>query len=284
MKRLVEAGLSLKKARVRFGLAYSYLVQKAQWQGWKLCYSGRPRTKDYAEATRRRIQQAKEETQYAEAEAELERKATILTIDLREAQNLTNRVLSTHSMKLKTMLSELSVKVAESLYTTEMRPKDVALTLVSLKVVGEHLHRWSEEPSVAQTEQKKNWAINIPLQCTPRERLKELAIASNGAVAPEPMHKDLSGGLFPNRPEHAPAGGDGLDDRKGDPKEPAKEKKKMRPVCTKTVMRGRRLNTGTLNRNLTRSCAHRFPFHQSRRRTKTASKNNVKPYSKTSPA
>ena len=192
MKRLVEAGLSLKKARVRFGLAYSYLVQKAQWQGWKLCYSGRPRTKDYAEATRRRIQQAKEETQYAEAEAELERKATILTIDLREAQNLTNRVLSTHSMKLKTMLSELSVKVAESLYTTEMRPKDVALTLVSLKVVGEHLHRWSEEPSVAQTEQKKNWAINIPLQCTPRERLKELAIASNGAVAPEPMHKDLS--------------------------------------------------------------------------------------------
>ena len=93
-----------------------------------------------------------------------------------------------------------------------------------------------------------------------------------------------SGGLFPNRPEHAPAGGDGLDDRKGDPKEPAKEKKKMRPVCTKTVMRGRRLNTGTLNRNLTRSCAHRFPFHQSRRRTKTASKNNVKPYSKTSPA
>src|SRR6516225_7778597 len=192
VRRLVEAGLSLKKASVRFGLAYSYLVQKAQWQGWKLCYSGRPRTKDDAEATRRRIQQAKEETQYAEAEAELERKATILTIDLREAQNLTNRVLSTHSMKLKTMLSELSVKVAESLYTTEMRPKDVALTLVSLKVVGEHLHRWSEEPSVAQTEQKKNWAINIPLQCTPRERLKELAIASNGAVAPEPMHKDLS--------------------------------------------------------------------------------------------
>ena len=119
VRRLVEAGLSLKKASVRFGLAYSYLVQKAQWQGWKLCYSGRPRTKDYAEATRRRIQQAKEETQYAEAEAELERKATILNIDLREAQNLTNRVLSTHSMKLKTMLSELSLKVAESLYTTQ---------------------------------------------------------------------------------------------------------------------------------------------------------------------
>ena len=123
------------------------------------------------------------------------------------------------------MLSELSVKVAESLYTTQMKPKDVAVALVALRSVGEHLHRWSEEPSVAQIEQKKSWAINIPLQCTPPERLKELAIASNGGSAPEPVHKAQSGGPFPIRPEHVGAGGDGPDHEKGDPKKQGGEKK-----------------------------------------------------------
>jgi hypothetical protein len=156
VRQLVERGLSLKKTSQRFGLAYSYLVQKAAFEGWKLCYCGRPRSRDYADSTRRREQMAREQAKYAEAQTELEREASVVVIDLKRAENLTHRVLATHSSRMKTLLSELVVQTAEELRDGEVKPKDRALAMVALKTVSDRLYGWDKEPDIHQLERARS--------------------------------------------------------------------------------------------------------------------------------
>jgi hypothetical protein len=100
VRLLVERGLSLKKVSQRFGLCWSSLVHRAQREGWKLCYSGRPLGLDYAESRRRREQAALEQRRYEEAQAALEHEASLLVIDVRKAELLTEKVLKQHSVRI----------------------------------------------------------------------------------------------------------------------------------------------------------------------------------------
>src|ERR1700746_2165267 len=78
VRLLVERGLSLKKVSQRFGLCWSSLVHRAQRENWKLCHRGRPRSRDYAESSRQRELLAREQADYDEAQAALQREAGVL--------------------------------------------------------------------------------------------------------------------------------------------------------------------------------------------------------------
>jgi len=236
VRSLVEAGLSLKKAAKKFGVSYSGVQARSALEGWKFHGRGRPRIiRDHADELGR-VELAKKEALHREAQAALEREAGVVTIDLKRAENLTHRVLATHSAKLKVMLSELVVQTAEDLRSPEVRPKDRALALASLRSVCDRLYGWDREPDIGEMERAKHplRMIDLDLIATPPEKLKELALAKlareNGSL--ETVHEGLQGGPLP-RPEHAPAGGDGLDDRKGDPNELEGEKQDFQERSTK---------------------------------------------------
>lgn len=186
---LVERGLSLKKTSLRFGLAYSYLVQKAAWEGWKLCYSGRPRGRDYAEGRRQREQMAREQAQYDALQEELQREASVLVIDVRKAELLTEKVLKQHSVRLKVALSEWAVRTAENLQRSEVRLRDQAAAMLAIKAVGNQLYGWDREPDLkrmkrpgtsyaaAEPAENPTGAVNLALINTTPAQLAEMAKA-----------------------------------------------------------------------------------------------------------
>jgi len=70
VRRLVEKGLSLKKASQQFGLSFSHLRERAALEGWQFHGRGRPRALDYADQ-RQREQMKREQMAYAEAQFRL---------------------------------------------------------------------------------------------------------------------------------------------------------------------------------------------------------------------
>jgi hypothetical protein len=162
VRGLVERGLSLKKASVQFGLAYSNLVQRSAREGWKLVYRGRPRTLDYPDGTRRK-EMALAERRYEEAQEAIARESQVVVID--RAEQLTHRVLATHSAQMKVRLSELVTETAEQLRTDkDIKAKDKALALGALSIVSERLYGWDKEPSLREMEvARTSAAVNLRL-------------------------------------------------------------------------------------------------------------------------
>jgi hypothetical protein len=172
---------------------------------------------------------AREEQEHEVLQAELRQEAEVLVIDVKKAELLAQKILRQHSVRLKVALSELLVAMADKMRSgSEVRLREMAAAVVALKSVGTQLYGWDREPDVREMERAKDYAINIPLQCTPPEKLKALALAKRGLLTPE--HECQGVGPSPIRQEQPGAGGDGPGDRKGDPKEPAKEKQPY-PEC-----------------------------------------------------
>jgi hypothetical protein len=153
VRRLVESGLSLKKASQQFKLAYSYLVQKAAIEGWRFHGRGRPRKLTYV-SEERRAEIAKSQAEREALEARLRQEATIVTIDVQRAELLRWKVLSTHSQQMKVALSELVVRTAHDLASGDTKPKDRAVALVALRSVCDSLYAWSQE-SASQRDQPR---------------------------------------------------------------------------------------------------------------------------------
>jgi hypothetical protein len=162
VRELVERGLSLKKTSQRFGLAYSYLVQKAAWEGWKLCYSGRPRVRDYAQGKRQRELLAREQAAYDEAQAALQREAGVLVTDVKKAELLAQKVLAQHSVRMKVAFSELVIQTAQDLRSGEVKPKDRALAMVALKTVSNQLYGWDREPDIQSMKLARTHGDDVP--------------------------------------------------------------------------------------------------------------------------
>jgi hypothetical protein len=117
---------------------------------------------------------AMEQARYEEVQAALEREAEVVTIDLARAEKLTNRVLVTHSAKLKVMLSELVIQTAEDLRSGDVKAKDRALALASLRSVCDRLYGWDSEPNIAEMQQARSGAINLALIRTSPEQTRQM--------------------------------------------------------------------------------------------------------------
>ena len=221
MRSLVERGLSLKRAAKQFGMSYSAVQARSALEGWKFHGRGRPKILDHPDGTER-AQTAKREAERDAAEAMLEREAEVLVIDVKKAEISCQKVLATHSVRLKVAFSELVVQTVEDLRSGDVKPKDRALALGALKAVCDRLYGWDKEPDLHQLEVAQTAAINLELQATPPEKLKAMALARRGLLTAE--RDGQGGGPSPNRPERPDAGGDGLPDQREVPKELAQER------------------------------------------------------------
>jgi hypothetical protein len=197
IRALVEKGLSLKKASQQFKVSFSHLRERAVAEGWKLCRRGRPRTLDYVNEERR-AEMVREEREHEVLQAELRHEAEVLVIDVKKAELLAQKVLAQHSTEMKVRLSELVVQTAEELRSQEMRPKDRALALASLKSVGNQLYGWDREPDIQRMKRAATscyeadipedfpptGAVNLALINTTPEQLAAMAKAK-GVFATE---------------------------------------------------------------------------------------------------
>jgi hypothetical protein len=154
---------------------------------------------------------AREQAEYDALQSELRQEAEILVIDVKKAELLSQKVLATHSVRMKVALSELVVQTAEDLRSDGVRPKDRALALASLRAVCDRLYGWDKEPNVAELERAKGYAINLKLIATPPEKLTEMhreKLAREGGSS-ETVHKDLDDGPLstPHKESLAAEGG-----------------------------------------------------------------------------
>jgi hypothetical protein len=164
---------------------------------------------------------AKDEAEFRTREALLERHAEVLTIYLRYGEKLAGTVLQRHSTRTKIAMSELVVQTVEDLRSPDVRPKDRALALASLKAVCDRLYGWDREPDLHELKVAQTAAINLELQDTSPEKLKQLALAKAGLLSPE--HDGQGMGPCQVRPEHTSAGVDGPLGEKGVPEKLAQK-------------------------------------------------------------
>ena len=253
VRGLVEKGLSLKKASQEFGISYSNLSQRAAKEGWKLCYSGRPRRKDYWDGRQReqiamgeverermeaqirrkveevRGQEAKRGAEIEEARAMLKREAEEVVIDVKKCELMTQKVLRQHSARMKVTFSELVVQTAEDLRSEMVKPKDRALALASLRGVCDRLYGWDKEPDIGALERARSGAINLELIRLSPEQLERRAKAKEALEAQRTStivtgHNGQVDGTLSRQREQPPAVGDGQTPMKKEDPQPAKEK------------------------------------------------------------
>ena len=125
----------------------------------------------------RREAKAREEREYEEAQAEMEREARVMVIDVKRSERLTERILGTHSSRLKVTLSELINETAEELRSVEVKAKDKAVAIEALSKTAQRLYGWSEER--ARVEEARG-AVNVALISTSPEQLKAMGLRNGG--------------------------------------------------------------------------------------------------------
>jgi hypothetical protein len=170
---------------------------------------------------------ATEEREYEGLQAELRQEASVLVIDVKKAELLAQKVLRQHSVRLKVALSELLVKMADEMRSSEVRLRDKAAAVLALKSVGTQLYAWDNEPDIHEVERAKHPLhnmINLDLQATPPERLAEThreKLARESGSRPgssqdshETEHKGQRDGTLLTQREGPPAAGDGHQSQK----------------------------------------------------------------------
>jgi hypothetical protein len=211
---LVERGLSLKRASQQFGVSYSHLRTKAQAEGWQLAPHGRPRAIAYA-SQERREELRRKELEHEALQAELRNEAEVVSIDLERAEKLTFRVLQTHSAKLKVMLSQMLVQMAEEMRSPRARLRDKAAAVVAINNVGKQLYAWDRESDIHQMAQAEEAgplanAIDVEFQNTTPEQLRLLharkMASSRREGSFETVHKDRGDGTLSEQREGPPDG------------------------------------------------------------------------------
>jgi len=208
MRSLVERGLSLKRAAKQFGMSYSAVQARSALEGWKFHGRGRPKILDHPDGTER-AQTAKREAERDAAEAMLEHEAEVLVIDAKKAELSCQKVLATHSVRLKVAFSELVVQTVED------------LALGALRSVCDRLYGWDKEPDLHELKVAQTAAINLELQATSPQKLKQMALAKAGLLAPE--HDGQGVGPITNSPEQPQVGTGG---QAGEKKEAPKQSQK----------------------------------------------------------
>jgi hypothetical protein len=213
----------MSKTAKRFGISLQNLFRRASAEGWKIQHRGRPR--DVIKRNEvARAEVAKHETEFRAREALLERQAEVLTIDLRHGEKLAGSVLQRHSTRTKIAISELVVQTVEDLRSPDVRPKDRALALASLKAVCDRLYGWDKEPDLHELKIAETAAINLTLIGTPPEKLRQMALAKYGSLTLTPEHKGQGAGHSPVREDPESPSWDGPLGEKGDPEKLAEEK------------------------------------------------------------
>ena len=180
VRRSVESGLSQRKASEKFGVHINLIQRRAKKEGWKLCYRGWDQRVTPQEAPR-----LVSTSEVDVLGTLLEQRAETVVIDLRRAEVSCQKVLASHSVRLKVAFSELVVQTVEDLRSGDVKPKDRALALGALKAVCDRLYGWDKEPDLHQLEVAQTAAINLELQATPPEKLKAMALARRGLLTPE---------------------------------------------------------------------------------------------------
>ena len=219
----------MSKTAKRFGISLQNLFRRASAEGWKIQHRGRPR--DVIKRNEvARAEVAKHETEFRAREALLELQAEVLTIDLRHGEKLAGSVLQRHSTRTKIAISELVVQTVEDLRSPDVRPKDRALALASLKAVCDRLYGWDKEPDLHELKIAETAAINLTLIGTPPEKLRQMALAKYGSLTLTPEHKGQGAGHSPVREDPESPSWDGPLGEKGDPEKLAEEKHPDRGV------------------------------------------------------
>jgi hypothetical protein len=186
IRRMVEGGLTIKEAAERSGCAYSTIQNRAMkgcWAGVGMRGIGRPRGVVGEEEVRvRREAKAREEREYEEAQAEMEREARVMVIDVKRSERLTERILGTHSSRLKVTLSELINETAEELRSGELKAKDKAVAIEALSKTAQRLYGWREE---RERFEEARGAVNVALITTSPAELKALGQRDGGSEGGE---------------------------------------------------------------------------------------------------
>jgi hypothetical protein len=165
---------------------------------------------------------AREQAKDDALQAELRQEAEVLVIDVKKAELLAQKVLRQHSVRLKVAFSELVVQTVEDLRSPGVRAKDRALALASLRGVCDRLYGWDREPDLHTLKIAETAAININLQNTSPEKLRQMALAKYGSLTPE--HDGQGVGPGPMMSEQPDAVGNGPLGEKGDPEKLAEKK------------------------------------------------------------
>jgi hypothetical protein len=91
------------------------------------------------------------------------------------------KVLKTHSVRLKVALSEWAVKTAEKVLAGEERLRDSATAMLAIKAIGKELYQWDREAEREAGALGPTHAVNKALISTSPEEMKrmgELALDS----------------------------------------------------------------------------------------------------------
>ena len=198
----------LKRAAKQFGMSYSAVQARSALEAWKFHGRRRPKILDHPDGTER-AQTAKREAERDAAEAMLEHEAEVLVIDAKKAELSCQKVLATHSVRLKVAFSELVVQTVED------------LALGALRSVCDRLYGWNKEPDLHELKVAQTAAINLELQATSPQKLKQMALAKAGLLAPE--HDGQGVGPITNSPEQPQVGTGG---QAGEKKEAPKQSQK----------------------------------------------------------
>ena len=198
----------LKRAAKQFGMSYSAVQARSALEAWKFHGRRRPKILDHPDGTER-AQTAKWEAERDAAEAMLEHEAEVLVIDAKKAELSCQKVLATHSVRLKVAFSELVVQTVED------------LALGALRSVCDRLYGWDKEPDLHELKVAQTAAINLELQATSPQKLKQMALAKAGLLAPE--HDGQGVGPITNSPEQPQVGTGG---QAGEKKEAPKQSQK----------------------------------------------------------
>lgn len=110
-------------------------------------------------------------------------KAEAALVRVESVEVLARGGLGKYSERLKLKLARVLDRTADELEGLE--PKQRAQAAAALSLVSERLYKWSREESEQERERAVNGMINLTLQNTSPERLKELALARHGWETPE---------------------------------------------------------------------------------------------------
>ena len=130
----------------------------------------------------RRKEREREAEEYEEAQAELEREGRVMVMEVKRSERLTERILGTHSSRLKVTLSELINETAEELRSVEVKAKDKAVAIEALSKTAQRLYGWREE---RERFEEARGAVNVALITTSPAELKALGQRDGGSEGGE---------------------------------------------------------------------------------------------------
>ena len=224
-RSLYQGGMSLEAVGKKLGIPYSTLRYRGWVDNWGVRAKGKRDPRVEAAKAQRLARRLKREERLMMAEAAL--------VKAEDLEVLARKSLVADSARAKVMISRRLREVLMRLDDPTIPVRSAAQALGALAPIIKLIYRWHEEPPPVTELKAANHPlhnmINLGLQATPPEMLKQMALAKRGSLTPE--HDGQGGGPSPIR-ERTPEspGVDGPLGEKGDPEKLAEEKHPDRGV------------------------------------------------------